>query len=287
MIQLFHHLYLYLQKIDLMDIREIYEERIAVYSHDTRNAPRASILLVHGLGEHSGRYNEWAERFVSEGIAFRAFDLPGHGLSGGKRGVMPDYGRIFLIIENLIEGLGNDFPGVPVFLYGHSLGGGLVLSMLIKNTPPVTGAIVTSPWVRLTEEPPALKVWLAGISKKIIPGLTQKSGLKTKYLSHDPQVVAAYEHDPLVHGLISAGLFSSATEAAEEILKHASEIELPLLLIHGRDDMIASPSGTIEVAGAAPRATLKLWDGAYHEVHNDIMRDEHFDFILEWINTLL
>ena len=270
-----------------MDIREICSEKIAVYSHDSVDAPRAAILMIHGLGEHAGRYNVWAERFNKAGIVFRAFDLPGHGLSGGKRGVMPEFSKVFSIIENLIEGLKNDFPGVPVFLYGHSLGGGLLLNMLIHVKPEVTGAIVTSPTIRLSEEPPLFKVWLASISKKIMPGMTQQSGLKTEYLSHDPEVVAAYRHDPLVHGFISAGLFASMTEAGEETLRRASEIKMPLLLTHGRDDLITSPSGTIEVAGIVPSATLKLWDGAYHEVHNDTMKAEHFEFICEWIDTLL
>ena len=270
-----------------MDIREICNERIAVYSHDNVESPRAAILMIHGLGEHAGRYNVWADRFNTAGIVFRAFDLPGHGLSGGKRGVMPEFSKVFSIIGSLLDGLKSDFPGLPVFLYGHSLGGGLLLNMLINSTPDVTGAIVTSPWIRLTETPPPFKVWLAGISRKIIPGMTQQSGLKTLYLSHDPDVVAAYKNDPLVHSLISAGLFASMTDAAEETLRRASEIRIPLLLTHGRDDMITSPSGTVEVAGSAPAATLKLWDGAYHEVHNDRMKDEHFEFICEWIDTLL
>lgn len=270
-----------------MDIREICSEKIAVYSHENVEAPKAAILMIHGLGEHAGRYKEWAVRFNTAGIVFRAFDLPGHGLSGGKRGVMPEFSRVFAIITSLTESLKNDFPGVPLFLYGHSLGGGLLLNMLINVKPEVTGAIVTSPWVRLTETPPPLKVWLASVSKRIMPGMTQQSGLKTEYLSHDPEVVATYKKDPLVHGLISAGLFASMTEAATETLKRASEIKIPLLLTHGRDDMITSPSGTIVVAGLAPCATLKLWDGAYHEVHNDILKDEHFEFICEWIDTLI
>src|SRR5512133_696942 len=270
-----------------MDIREICNEKIAVYSHDNADSPRAAILMIHGLGEHAGRYNAWADRFNEAGIIFRAFDLPGHGLSGGKRGTMPEFGRVFSIIENLIEGLKNDFPGVPVFLYGHSLGGGLLLNMLINRKPGVAGAIVTSPWVRLAVTPSPFKVWLAGVFGKIMPGMTQRSGLKTADLSHDTDVVASYRNDPLVHGFISAGLFASMTEAAEETLRRAPEINIPILLTHGRDDRITSPSGTVEVAGAVASATLKLWDGAWHEVHNDRLKDEHFEFICEWIDTLL
>ncbi len=99
--------------------------------------------------------------------------------------------------------------------------------------------------------------------------------------------VNAYRNDPLVHGLISAGLYGWVTDAASETLVRASEISLPLLLVHGRNDMIISPASSVRVAEAAPRATLKLWDEGYHELHNDLLRDEHFDFITEWIDTLI
>jgi alpha-beta hydrolase superfamily lysophospholipase len=87
--------------------------------------------------------------------------------------------------------------------------------------------------------------------------------------------------------MISAGTFGSITAAAKEILSRSSEIKLPLLLVHGRSDMITSAAATMEVAAAAPAATLKLWDGGYHELHNDLVREEHFEFIIEWIDTLL
>ncbi len=270
-----------------MDIRDICSERIAVHSHDTVDKPNAAILMIHGLGEHAGRYNELAERFTKAGIVFRAFDLPGHGSSGGRRGTMPELSRVYSIIEILTEDLKNEFPGVPVILYGHSLGGGLLLNMLITFRPEIAGAVVTSPWLKLAETPPPIKVGIARIMGKIMPGLVQASGLRTEYLSHDQKVVDAYINDPLVHGLISAGLFISMTEAAEETLKRASEINIPLLLMHGRDDMIISPSGTLEIAASVKSCTLKLWEGGYHEVHNDTMKDEHFEFICEWIDTLI
>jgi len=274
-------------KKDLMETREILSEQIAIYKYSHVENPLAVVLLVHGLGEHAGRYEEWAGRFAATGVAFRAFDLPGHGRSGGRRGTMPPLSKLYSIIEDVINETKHDFSGVPLFLYGHSLGGGLVLNFIVKRKPEISGAIITSPWVKLTETPPKIKLMIASLARKILPDMTQHSGLKTMYLSHDPEVVKVYENDPLVHGMISAGLFASITEAAEETLKNASAITTPMLLIHGRDDMIASPAGTIEVAGAAPNALLKLWDGAYHEVHNDLLKEEHFEFIREWIDTLL
>ncbi|MCI0523615.1 MAG: lysophospholipase [Bacteroidales bacterium] len=270
-----------------MEVRDICSCKTAFYNNDVESNPKALILLVHGIGEHAGRYRTWAERFNRAGISFRSFDLPGHGQSAGRRGVMPPLEKIYDMFDTVIEGISADIDGVPLFLYGHSLGGGLVLNYIIRRKPSVRGAIVTSPWVRLAEEPPKLKVLLASVAKKLMPGMTQPSGLNINSLSRDREVVALYKSDPLVHGMISAGLFASMTDAAAETLARASEIGCPLLLAHGRDDMITSPSGSVEVAGSAPVATLKLWDGGYHELHNDHLRDEHFDFIIEWIDTLL
>ena len=245
------------------------------------------ILLIHGLGEHAGRYAEWAKRFSDSNIAMRSFDLPGHGLSEGRRGVMPCFDKIFDIIDEVLASMSDEYPGVPLFLYGHSLGGGIVLGYLIKRRPSISGAIVTSPWIKLTNEPPKGKVLLAGIMKKIMPDLTQSSGLDSAHLAHDSGIVVAYDNDPLVHDLISVRLFAEAQKNAEDVLKNAASIDLPLLLVHGRNDMITSSSGTIEVAAAAPKAMLKLWDDSYHELHNEPIKEDHFTFIREWINTII
>ncbi len=271
----------------LMELRDYPAGKTAFYSFDVSGIPRAVILLVHGLGEHAARYAGWAERFNEMGVALRAFDLPGHGRTEGRWGVVPSPGKVFDTIDTLLVEIGRDFPKLPVFLYGHSLGGGIVLNYLIRRKPDITGSIVTSPWVILSESPPPLKLLLVNVAGKLMPGMTQPSGLKTEYLSRDPEVVTAYGHDPLVHGLISAGLYQWMSDAAAETLSRAGEISVPLLIAHGRNDMITSSSGSVRVAGAAPRATLKLWDEGYHELHNDLLKDEHFAFITEWMDTLI
>ena len=115
------------------------------------------------------------------------------------------------------------FPGVPVFIYGHSLGGGIVLDYLIRRNPKIKGAIVTSPWLKLSFEPPKIKVAMAAIMRFILPGLIQPSGLNVSYISHDPAVVEKYKNDPLVHGKISVSLFHGAMSAAKYSLDHASD----------------------------------------------------------------
>ena len=277
----------YLYKKDPMEIKEYPCGKTALYKFDVSGTPKAVILLVHGFGEHSGRYMDWAAKFNEKGVSVRAFDLPGHGHSGGRRGIMPSFDVLFDTIDLILKEIAAELPGVPQFIYGHSLGGGIVLDYLIRRKPILTGAIATSPWIKLAFEPPKAKQLLASVASRIMPGLVQSSGLKTEDLSRDPKVVEAYRNDPLVHGMISGGVFGSITSAGIEILSRASEITLPLLLAHGRSDMITSAAATMEVASAAPRATLKLWDGGYHELHNDLLREEHFEFITEWIDTLV
>jgi alpha-beta hydrolase superfamily lysophospholipase len=123
--------------------------------------------------------------------------------------------------------------------------------------------------------------------KNILPGLIQPSGLNVRHISHDDNVVAAYSADPLVHGKISVSLFDGAMKAAKYSLDHASELKIPTLIIHGSDDLITSPEGSREFAGKTDMAELKIWEGGYHELHNEVFRDELFTYIMNWINKSL
>lgn len=245
---------------------------------------KAVIILVHGIGEHIQRYNYWADLFRKEGIAFAGVDLPGHGRSDGKRGNIKNYNILAEMIDILISSCKQTFPGIPVYLYGHSLGGGIVLDYLLRKNPRIKGAIVTSPYLRLAFEPPKIKLILASVMKNILPGLIQPTGLNTTHLSHDKTVVEKYVNDPLVHGKISVSLFYASAEAAKYSLSHASELKIPTLILHGNDDLILSPDGSREFAGKSDKAELKIWDGGYHELHNEPFKEEVFKYIMNWIN---
>ncbi len=248
---------------------------------------RAVVILVHGLGEHIQRYSNWAGLFNEVMIGFAGVDLPGHGRSDGKRGHIKNYSLTDEMIDILLNECRKTFPGIPLFLYGHSLGGGIVLDYLIRKDPKIRGAIVTSPWLKLAFEPEPSKVKLAGIMKNILPGMIQPSGLVVEHISHDQKVVDAYKNDPLNHGKISVSLFHSAMSAATNALKNAASLKKSVLLMHGTDDHICSPEGSREFASRAKSVELKLWDGGYHELHNDLYRHEVFSYIIAWINTRL
>ncbi|MBE3093972.1 MAG: alpha/beta hydrolase [Actinobacteria bacterium] len=248
---------------------------------------KAVIILVHGLGEHIQRYIYWADLFKKEGIGFAGVDLPGHGRSEGRRGNITSYALLGDMIDILLNSCKKTFPGIPVFIYGHSLGGGIVLDYLLRRNPKVNGAIVTSPWLRLSFEPAKVKLIMAFVMKNLLPGLIQPSGLIVSHISHDEAVVEKYKTDPLVHGKISVSLFHGAMTAAAYSLKHASDLKVPTLMLHGSDDLVYSPEGSREFAGKTSLADLKIWDGGYHELHNEPFKDEVFAYIINWINRKL
>ena len=248
---------------------------------------RAVIIFVHGLGEHIQRYLAWADRLNKEGIGFTGVDLPGHGRSGGSRGNIKSFDVTDEMIDILYESTHKTFPGVPVFIYGQSLGGGMVLNYLLRKKPEITGAIVTSPWLKLSFEPGKVKIAVASLMKYILPNLIQPSGLKPEHLSHDKKVVDKYTSDPLVHDKITVSLFHSAMNAGRHSIEHAAELRVPLLLMHGGDDLICSPEGSREFASRTSMAELKIWEGGYHEIHNEPFRNDVFAFIINWINKRL
>jgi alpha-beta hydrolase superfamily lysophospholipase len=189
------------------------------------------------------------------------------------------------MLDTLIREYGKTFPKLPIFLYGHSLGGGIVLDYLIRNDPRVKGAVVTSPYLRLAFDPPKFKLVLASVMENILPSMVQPNGLVVEHISHDPNVVTDYRNDPLVHDRISVSLFNSATNAASHSLIHAENLRIPLLLIHGSEDKLTSPEGSRQFASKCSHATLKIWEGGYHELHNELFKDEVFAYIADWLES--
>lgn len=256
---------------------------ISVPSENTR----AFVLFVHGLGEHVARYENWASLLTDRGIGFTGVDLPGHGLSGGRRGDIRSFAVTDEMIGILHENIQKTFPGIPVFIYGHSLGGGIVIDYVLRKKPSFRGAIVTSPWLKLSFQPSRFKILLASLMKNLLPGLVQPSGLVVDHISHDREIVEKYQTDPLVHDKISVSLFHSAMSAASSSLANAGELEIPMLLMHGSDDMICSPEGSREFDASTGKTELKIWEGGYHELHNEPFRKEVFECLMNWLNRMI
>jgi len=249
---------------------------------------KAVVNLVHGMGEHSTRYDHWAERFVNQGIAVIAFDLRGHGKTGGKRGDSPNYEAILDDISVFLEFSQKQFPQIPQILYGHSLGGNLVINYALRRKPKISVLIATSPWLRLGFDPPKIKMLLAKVMQQILPSLAQPSGLITKHISHDPAEVQKYEKDTMVHDKISVRMFLGVYQAGIWAVNHAQELNIPTLLTHGSGDKITSHKASIEFArNTSHNVTIKVWDDLYHEMHHEFERGKVFEFILGWIESNL
>ena len=247
------------------------------------------ICIVHGLGEHSDRYRHVAQAFTEAGFTVVALDLRGHGKSEGERGHTSSYWIMLSDLDELLRLVMQKFPKVPVFLYGHSLGGNLVLNYVIRFRPAVKGVVVTSPWLKLAFDPPTVKMKLGRFMNLIWPSYSQHNDLKVAGLSHDESVGENYLRDPLVHAQISARLFVGAYQAGKWALEHASRFNYPLLLMHGEADAITSPEASKKFASCLPQAkcTFKLWQDMYHELHNEVIKENLFKYEIEWLNKIL
>jgi alpha-beta hydrolase superfamily lysophospholipase len=249
--------------------------------------PQAVVCLLHGLGEHSGRYKHVAEVLTDAGFAFKTFDLRGHGRSPGQRGHVRSYDVFMEDIQCLVDETAQRLPGKPIFLYGQSLGGNLALNYALRRQRQLAGVIVTAPWLRLAFEPPKARVLLARAMSGIWPAFSNVCGSVTTALCRDPAVVERYEADPLTHDLISAGLFVETSRAGSWALDHAAELRLPALIMHGSADQLTSAEASRQFAERAGRhCALKIWDGAYHELHNEPEKEAVLGHLLVWLERL-
>jgi acylglycerol lipase len=258
---------------------------------EPQGKPQAIVCLVHGLGEHSGRYAHVGEAFNEAGYALFGFDLRGHGQTGGKRGHIPSLDVTLSDIHQFIEFQKGSFPDTPIFLYGHSLGGVYVLAYSIQHGEGLRGAVVTGVGLRSPILEQKAKVALVNVLGSLLPRLTIPTGLDPTTISRDPAVVQKYISDPLVHDKASLGFAKSNFTAIEYCFAHARELAIPLLLMHGTDDQLVYPSGSEEFAKLAGETnkdvTLKLWDGLYHELHNEPEKAEVFKVMIEWMDRHL
>ena len=250
--------------------------------------PKAVVAFVHGHGEHMGRYAHVGAAFSKAGYALMGFDLRGHGKSGGARGHAPSVEALMQDIDLLLEQVRRRYPALPVFLYGHSIGGALVLNYGLRRKPDVKGVIASSPALHTEPEKHPAKLMMAKVLGGLLPTVTIPTGLNTSMLSHDPQVEEDYLKDPLVHDRLSLGFGKIMLESNGWALQHASEFSLPLLLVHGKADAIAFPAGSEEFAAAmGGRAKLVLWDNLFHETHNELEKVEVLKKSIEWMDEQL
>ncbi len=250
--------------------------------------PEAVVCLVHGIGEHSGRYAQVAEAFCRQGWALFGPDHRGHGRSGGPRGHFPSAATLEHDLDLHLAAARNRYPGVPLVLYGHSLGGIFVLYYGLKSRPDVRGIVATSPGLETALEKQPVKVLAAKVLGLLLPRISMASGLDASAISREKPVISTYQKDPLVHDRITLGSGRMLIGMNRWTLLHAGEMTLPLLLMHGTHDAIAFPSGSIHFAAPlGNKCDLVLWEGAFHELHNEPEREEVLQTMTTWIGKQL
>lgn len=248
---------------------------------------KAVICLVHGLGEHCRRYDHMAKFYADHGFAMLGFDHAGHGRTESTRGHATMDG-LYNGIKLLLKEAGQRYPGRPVVLYGHSMGGNLVLNYLFRNKPKVAAVAVTGSWIKLGEEPPKLLEWIGRLMKFILPTGGRSNELDASMISRNKEEVKAYVDDPLVHDRVSFGMGISLLDAGRWLDKYKGKVDVPLLLMHGGGDLVTSPVGSKNLAARLNGdVTHKEWPGLYHEIHNEDEKGEVFEYTLQWMNTAL
>ena len=250
---------------------------------------RAYIVLVHGLGEHSGRYEHVARHFTERGFGIYTLDHYGHGKSDGHPGFVQRFSVYADGIRALMAMAREQQPELPAYLLGHSMGGLIAASMLPRHQDEFVACILSGPALKTDAAPPAIVLLLNRILSAILPTLPMIQ-LDATAVSRDPAVVGAYVRDPLVfHGKLTSRLIAEMTSAMDNTLASAPAVTLPILLLHGEADTLTSPSGSVEYhanAGSGDK-TLKLYPGLYHEIFNEPEKDEVLADASSWIEEHL
>jgi acylglycerol lipase len=249
--------------------------------------PKALVALVHGLGEHAGRYLHVGKVLTDAGYALVGFDLRGHGKSGGARGHASSLDAYMQDIRQFFGWMETKYPAGPHFLYGHSLGGLFVLAYAIQYGAKFRGVITTGPSLRSSLQEQRAKIAMVRLLGSLLPTMTVQSGLDASTISRDSAIVESYRNDPLVHNSASLGFGKAALSAIDLCFARAREVPAPLLIIHGKKDRIAFSSGSEDFAGRVSAAgqdvTVRLWEDLYHEVHNEPEKEEVLSFMVEWL----
>lgn len=247
---------------------------------------KLTLAVVHGMGEHSGRYDRLARGMAPFGIATYAVDLRGHGRSDGRRGHIDAWTQWTDDAATFIAHVEGETDGEVVPL-GHSFGGCVLLSAVrAGRVPHARRFVLSSPALRLKAQVPAWKTALGRVVDRVAPSLALDNDVDAATVSRIPEVVAAYRTDPLVHRKISGRLFAEWQRAAADNLAHAGEIDVPFLIVAGTADRLIDVTGSEELHVRSPALSeLRLFEGRYHEPFNDLGSDEVFGAIAEWLNA--
>jgi alpha-beta hydrolase superfamily lysophospholipase len=247
---------------------------------------RASVILVHGFGEHSGRYGALTDHLVNHSYSVTGYDHRGHGLSDGLPGHVESFSEYEEDLDKVVAYVRSQGDSQKIYLVGHSMGGLVTLRYLARKGIAVAGAAISAPMIGVTVAVPVYKLMMARISARLAPRFRMDNELNPAILSRDPEVGRAYAADPLVNRKISARWFAEAGRAMQEMKQMASQVWLPVLIMHGTKDKIASVDATkkiFEPLGSSDKE-LEIYEGFYHELFNEPEKHEVFERVTKWID---
>ena len=252
--------------------------------------PKAVLLLVHGLADHSSRFQTFVEYFVERDYAIAALDLRGHGKSGGARGYINRFDNFLADLELFNKQVHQDFPGEKIFPVGHSIGGTVLTAFAIRYQNEFAGLIFSAPVLKPGASITRQQVVMARLLSVIMPRLGV-APLQAGAVSRRPEVVRSYVEDPLVyHGKISARLGAELINTLERYLPpRLSEITLPVLIMYGTEDRLSNPSGCQFLFDSVKSSdkTLRKYEGLYHEIFNEPEREKVYADIEQWLSRQL
>jgi acylglycerol lipase len=245
------------------------------------------ILIIHGLGEHSGRYLKLIQDFNDKNISVFTIDIRGHGKSEGKRGHSPFYQQLMNDIQCFIEHVTKKIPDQKYFLYGHSFGGNLVINYSFQENKKINGIIATSPLIKPSIAPSRIVLFMGKLFKKIVPSLILSNGININEISRNMQVINDYINDPLIHNKVSVQLGLDIISSGIYALENSQYITVPMIVFHGKNDGLTSYSASQKlVQNSGPNIKFIGFDDAYHEIHNEPEKVELLRNIFNWINLL-
>ena len=250
--------------------------------------PKFVVCLIHGLGEHSGRYDQMAQYYASLGIEVVSFDLRGHGKSAGQRGHSDDFKQLIRDIDRFLNEASKIDLAKPHFIYGHSLGATLAIKYALSHPGEYKGVILSAPMFRPAFQPPKWKVMLGKKLQSLWPTLSLSNEIDVNTLSRDETVLKKSKEDPLNHDRISARLGTQILQEGERLMCDIPTVGFPLLMMHGdADGLTCHKASALFSEYAGDKCTLKIWDGFYHELHHEPAKEDVYNYCIDWMKRQL